>query len=623
MRFGIGQRPSDGTRPRTRIAILIAATLAALVAAALPASAGTISLGWNPVFANDLAGYRVYYGTEPQSLDQVLEVAPGQTTAVIGGLTDCIEYQAKVYAFDEEGLESRAPSRTIRGWARPIVSSVSPNSVLAGETVELTISGTNFYPGSGNAAPTTIEIETPGITVLSTTVDDCFTMRAQVRVDVTAGDGASDIWLYNPDLTHGNPHDEPRVFRRVLNGLTVIGIPPEVTSVAPAAGSGGADPDVRPAITFNEPIDPSSVSQANVRLVGETGRVIPQAAGSPQVAGSVVTIFPADVLAEGIYHVEVDGGASGVRDLGGTALEGVYVQSPGFSVAGNGDGAPPPVVLSASPDAGEIDVPRTLQEVRVTFDRDMTPLFDAVPQGALADRFFVTRGRDILPHASNSPHLEGSGRTVVIVLADALLDGESYTTNVQLSGESLSAELTAVGVSTSFLMDQAWSTRPSWRVEGGLENVAWRDTELNEGSSLLAGAPSLDASNTGVSLDAEFLVTFSQPVAAESATAANFRVLVQSGRRYEAVEIREPLALEDGGRTLVLTPVERLPAGAQAVIDIRTGPRGVVLDGPQGQYTLGAGALQAPFATEVSGAGSQAIGLGECVTNECMRSDLR
>ena len=43
------------------------ALLAALVAllSGHAASAGTVSLAWDPVADSDLAGYRVYYGTSP------------------------------------------------------------------------------------------------------------------------------------------------------------------------------------------------------------------------------------------------------------------------------------------------------------------------------------------------------------------------------------------------------------------------------------------------------------------------------------------------------------------------------------------------------------------------------
>jgi hypothetical protein len=161
-------------------------------------------------------------------------------------------------------------------------------------------------------------------------------------------------------------------------------------------------------------------------------------------------------------------------------------------------------------------------------------------------------------------------------------------------------------------MEQMWSSRPAWRVDGGLESVSYRDPETGEAVTLAPNAPSLNVDNTGVPLDVEFALHFSRPVAGSSVSTEVFRVFVQDGHRYEPVDLLEPLKVEDGGATIVIRPVKPLPAGAQAVIDVRTGPRGVILDGPSGAYDLGGGTpLQAPFATEVSGAsqdGNLAVG---------------
>ena len=68
-----------------------------LVALATPASAGTISLAWDPVSHPELTGYHVYYGTTPGNLDQTVTV--GEVTEVtLSGLTDCTDYHVAVRA---------------------------------------------------------------------------------------------------------------------------------------------------------------------------------------------------------------------------------------------------------------------------------------------------------------------------------------------------------------------------------------------------------------------------------------------------------------------------------------------------------------------------------------------
>lgn len=74
----------------------------------LPAGSNSAVLKWSPNTEPDLAGYRVYYGTEPRQYFQ----AKGQGIVVVGnsftvtGLSSGVRYYFAVTAFDEASNES-------------------------------------------------------------------------------------------------------------------------------------------------------------------------------------------------------------------------------------------------------------------------------------------------------------------------------------------------------------------------------------------------------------------------------------------------------------------------------------------------------------------------------------
>jgi len=586
------------------------------------AAAGTIELAWQNVSDPDVVRYNVYFGTDPDKLhDQTpksVPPAPGNTTSTtLDGLADCTTWYAVVYAYDGE-FESTQPSNLVKGFPRPRVSSVVPNKIRAGETVEVTVTGVNFDVGDPSDAghvPSAARVWHKGLElkpewVTSVTVDDCNTLRFQFSPDASTSIGSSDLEVLNIDRSHANPSGKDRVFGRLAAAISVLstdGTSPSVLATSPADGAGDVSARVRPTLTFSEPVDPTSVTVSTVRLLDEAGNAVSQIAGSPQVAGETVTIFPASPLTgDATYRLEAKGGSAGVRDLAGNVLASDFIQTTGFAVRLS-DQEPPdrhhrPRVVSSWPQAGQTDVAPTLDEIRVTFDRDMTPLFDGLAQDELATRFTVMDGRSAVPQTATSPRLEGSGQTVVIELAAPLQDGQTYTTMVQLAGAEVSAQLSGLGLS-EFEMDQLWSTRPAWRVEGGLASASYRDPDTGASTSLTDGGSSLAERNTGVPVNAEFVLSFDTPVSASSQTPGVFRLRVQQGRRFEVVEVLEPLSAEDGGRSIVLRPAQPLPAGALILIDIRTGSHGVVLEGSEGPYALGGGSpIQVLFATEVSGA---------------------
>ena len=587
---------------RGRTAALIA--VVGLLALAPLARAGSISLSWDAVPDADLAGYRVYYGASPGQLDRQHDAGPA-TSATLTGLSDCSLWYAAVRAYDTGGLESARDSNLVQGLPRPVISRVQPSSLRQGETVTLTVSGTNFDQGDASYPAARVSLAGSGLSVEQTTVDACGTIRVRVRAAADAATGWSSLTVENPDRSWSDPSPHPWVFGTIAQGVEVLPAQgdtsaPRVDSTDPAAGSGQVPVTVEPRLTFSEALDPATVSASTVQLLDASGSPVAQQAGWPQVQGAVVSVRPARPLSSGAtYRLFVRGGSGGVADLAGNPLAANFTQSPGFTVADDPrSSADRPTVLDASPGAGAIGVSRQLTEVRITFDRDMSALASVFSPAELRERLAVLDGDRPVAQLDTSPRFESGGRTIRLLLAESLLNDRAYTTMVHLGGDAALERLRSAGQGRLY-MDGVWMTRPAWRVEGALEQISYRDPAGGPETNLEPNSGQAPLANSAVPTGAEFRVRFDAPVAQRSANDSVFRVLTRVGRRYQPVPLQQVL-LEDGGRTVLLRPKQALPPGSWGMVQVRTGPSGVVLIGDSGEFLLPAGSnVGAPFATEV------------------------
>jgi PKD repeat protein len=187
----------------------------AAVLATLPVSAGTVSLEWNPVSDSDLAGYRIYYGTNPNNLSQQTDV--GTVTAhTVTGLADCTSWHLAVKAFDTSGQESVDLSNLVSGWPRPVVSSAAPSSGGQGEQVTVTLTGSNFMSGA------IVLLSDPDLVAGPTTVNACGELVVNITIAPGAALGPVDVEVENPDQVFGTGAG--------LFTVTQAQVPPSVTS---------------------------------------------------------------------------------------------------------------------------------------------------------------------------------------------------------------------------------------------------------------------------------------------------------------------------------------------------------------------------------------------------------
>lgn len=186
----------------------LAAGLTALLALVLlvsppTATAGTISVAWDPV--PGATGYRVYQGTSSGQYAASRDVGSA-TSTTLTGLADCTTWFVAVKAYNAGG-ESTAFSNEVSGWPRPVVTSANPAAALQGDQVSVELTGTNFRSGA------VVEIDNPDVFLESTSTLSCSRLQFLVTVEPTAANvraaevGRFGVTVANPDDTFGTRAD--------------------------------------------------------------------------------------------------------------------------------------------------------------------------------------------------------------------------------------------------------------------------------------------------------------------------------------------------------------------------------------------------------------------------------
>jgi hypothetical protein len=139
--------------------------------------------------------------------------------------------------------------------------------------------------------------------------------------------------------------------------------PPAVSSVSPLDGATGVAVNASPAATFNEPVDPLTVTTATFTLRNGTTPV----AGTVSASGGVATFRPASPLANSTAYTATL--ATGIRDLAGNPLAAPYTWT--FNTGAAAD-TTPPAVTGTAPGSGTTGV-STSAAVTATFSERLDP----------------------------------------------------------------------------------------------------------------------------------------------------------------------------------------------------------------------------------------------------------
>lgn len=98
----------DSARLRwTRISYYFLFTIFFLTISLISALAfsASVTLAWDPNFEADVAGYKIYYGTESRDYIHVVDIS-NHTSCTISGLVPGVVYYLAVTAYDVENNES-------------------------------------------------------------------------------------------------------------------------------------------------------------------------------------------------------------------------------------------------------------------------------------------------------------------------------------------------------------------------------------------------------------------------------------------------------------------------------------------------------------------------------------
>ena len=191
----------------------------------------------------------------------------------------------------------------------PGISTVSPNAGTQGQTVAVTISGSNFQTGAVCSFGS-------GITVNSCAMNTSSQMTANITIAASASTGARSVTVTNPDGQIGT----------LTNAFTVnVNVTPlAVISVSPASGASGVSTTTSVTATFNQALDPATVNSSTFRLLNSTNSPVP-ASVTYNASTSTATLTPSSALtASSSYQAVITGGANGVKDSSGNPMSSTF-----------------------------------------------------------------------------------------------------------------------------------------------------------------------------------------------------------------------------------------------------------------------------------------------------------
>jgi hypothetical protein len=160
----------------------------------LTVTEGVLYLAWEPVIDPLLAGYRVYYGTEPGAYTDFADVGDVTTFIMRDLVEDGTTYFLAAKAYNVHGTESIGFSGEVSATALgPQVHSIRPNHGPTGGYTRVTIKGANF-------ASSGVRVSIGGSHQLSVKVVDDETITCLTHWKSA---GTYDVEVANPDDLKG------------------------------------------------------------------------------------------------------------------------------------------------------------------------------------------------------------------------------------------------------------------------------------------------------------------------------------------------------------------------------------------------------------------------------------
>ena len=188
-----------------------------------------------------------------------------------------------------------------RGTLAPTLTSISPNSGVQGQTVGVTLTGTNFATGA------TVGVGGALITVTNATVVSSTQITATFAIAANATPGAVSIRVTSSDITTN------AVPFSIMSGLAV-------NSTSPADGAAGVAVNQTLTATFSETLNCATVTASTFTVAGPGGTPV---TGVVSCSGTTATFTPAGVLASNTLYTATL--TTGITDAEGDPLAGNFV----------------------------------------------------------------------------------------------------------------------------------------------------------------------------------------------------------------------------------------------------------------------------------------------------------
>ena len=131
-----------------RITTILLLLSCILVLFANPGYTAQVTLAWDPNTEQDMAGYKVYYGTASRVYNWFFD-AGNVTTYTATDLPDGTTYYFAATAYDTSGIESTYSAEVI--WSESTVDPIVSNPIVSDITIgtQFTISGSGLGAGKG------------------------------------------------------------------------------------------------------------------------------------------------------------------------------------------------------------------------------------------------------------------------------------------------------------------------------------------------------------------------------------------------------------------------------------------------------------------------------------------
>jgi glucose/arabinose dehydrogenase len=262
-------------------------------------------------------------------------------------------------------------------------------------------------------------------------------------------------WLIELKVTDAaglSTKDSAKIFPDLSAGGDIT--PPLISSISPLSGATNVATGTMVAATFNEAIDPATVTGTTFQLRDAGNNLIP---ASVSTSSAQIILDPSSSLAGStVYTATITSGASGVKDLAGNALASNYSWS--FTTAAVDNTAP--TVTSVSPANGATGV-STGTTVIANFS-------EAVNASSVTGTTFQLRdpGNNLV-----SATISTSSGQITLTPSDALTGTTVYTATItggasgvkDLAGNALASNyswsFTTAAVTTQPLTIQSFNTK--------------------------------------------------------------------------------------------------------------------------------------------------------------------